>query len=599
MSLRLPSTLSPSKMSSFKHCPLQFRFSNIDKLPEPQSPEAARGSLVHRALELLMLHPPKERTLGRAVDDLCMAHREVYGPLEADDTEGASRIAEATDLIGAYFKLEDPSTVHPIGLELMVSAQVGSRTFRGIIDRLDLTPDGELVVVDYKGLALDTRLPTPSGWTTMQDVQVGDEVFGGNGLPTKVIAKSAVHHRPCYRIQFSDRSEIICDNEHLWNVQVTMGRQSPKTMDTESMYHLLSELQARPHPQRLAVINTNPMELPVVDLPLDPWLLGVWLGNGANRGGSITFHSHDLEWATDRIARLPWSYSVSRPSLKAPTVYVRGLVASLRKMELLYNKHVPERYLRASRQQRLALLQGLMDTDGHWNPLRNRAVFVTTTPALAAAVTELAVSFGVTVQSFTKPYENPKRPPAVAHMIEFRPVGFNPFSSPRKATAAENGMRNRSTARATRRFIRKISPVPMVPTQCISVDSPDFLYLCGNSMIPTHNTGQAPREQYEQDRMAGVLFYALLCEKLLGRRPAKVRLIFLGSCEVLSATPTEQALRAMERKGLALFNAIERACDREDFRPHRSKLCDWCCWQEFCPAWGGDPALAAGLVAAN
>jgi putative RecB family exonuclease len=130
MVLPLPTSLSPSKVSSFKDCALAFRFSNIDRLPEPPSPAATKGSLVHRALELLFCEPAPERTLEP----------------EAEVQFGA----EAEVLLRRYFTLEDPRTVHPIGLELMLEAQVGSLKLRGIIDRLDLDADGGLVVTDYK-----------------------------------------------------------------------------------------------------------------------------------------------------------------------------------------------------------------------------------------------------------------------------------------------------------------------------------------------------------------------------------------------------------------------------------------------------------------
>jgi putative RecB family exonuclease len=155
MALPLPTSLSPSKVASFKDCALAFRFSAIDRLPEPPSPWATKGTLVHRALELLFCEPAPERTVATALACLDQARVEMatdpeYVGLELDADAQAQFAADAEVLVRRYFELEDPTTVQPIGLELRLEAQVGSLTLRGIIDRLELDADGGLVVTDYK-----------------------------------------------------------------------------------------------------------------------------------------------------------------------------------------------------------------------------------------------------------------------------------------------------------------------------------------------------------------------------------------------------------------------------------------------------------------
>jgi putative RecB family exonuclease len=263
MSLPLPTTLSPSKISAFKHCPLQFRFSVIDRLPEPPSPAASKGTLVHRALELLMLRAPGDRTPASALADLERARQELaahpeFADLDLTAEELDAFHADAAALLLRYFDIEDPAAVRPIGLELRLSVALGGLNLRGVIDRLELDGDGELVVTDYK-------------------------------------------------------------------------------------------------------------------------------------------------------------------------------------------------------------------------------------------------------------------------------------------------------------------------------------------------TGAVPGERAEQDRLGGVHFYSLLCERLFGRRPVRVQLMYLSAPEVLSIAPSEQSVTGMERRAMALWAAVERACAREDFRPNRSRLCDWCNFQAYCPAWGGDPEQAAAL----
>ncbi|MGH9265497.1 MAG: RecB family exonuclease [Acidimicrobiales bacterium] len=155
MALPLPTSLSPSKVASFKDCGLAFRFSTIDRLPEPPSPSATKGTLVHRALELLFCEPAAARTVPTALACLDRAVAEMatdpeFVGLELDAEAAAQFAADAEVLVRRYFQLEDPTTVQPIGLELRLEAQVGSLTLRGVIDRLELDADGGLVVTDYK-----------------------------------------------------------------------------------------------------------------------------------------------------------------------------------------------------------------------------------------------------------------------------------------------------------------------------------------------------------------------------------------------------------------------------------------------------------------
>jgi putative RecB family exonuclease len=265
MSLPVPVSLTPSKVASFKDCALAFRFSAIDRLPEPPSPSATKGTLVHRALELLFCEAPAHRTLATALSCLGTARREMasdpeFVGLELDAEAEALFAGEAEALVRRYFELEDPTSVRPIGLELRLEVVLGSLTLRGVIDRLDLDPDGGLVVTDYK-------------------------------------------------------------------------------------------------------------------------------------------------------------------------------------------------------------------------------------------------------------------------------------------------------------------------------------------------TGKVPGVIHEQGRLGGVHFYAFLCEQLLGRRPVRIQLLYLSQPVAIVARPSDQSLRAMEKRALAIWKAVETACERDDFRPHPSRLCDWCSFREYCPAFGGDPARARDLVA--
>ena len=155
MALTPPSTLSPSKVSSFTDCALAFRYSAIDRLPEPPSLAATRGTIVHLALEHLFEREPAERIPEAALVDLDTAFQEMATDPELvdlglDDDALDQLRADARRLVENYFELEDPARITPIGLELMLEARVGDLRLRGIIDRLELDDNGGLVVTDYK-----------------------------------------------------------------------------------------------------------------------------------------------------------------------------------------------------------------------------------------------------------------------------------------------------------------------------------------------------------------------------------------------------------------------------------------------------------------
>jgi len=155
MAFPVPVSLSPSKFSSFTDCALAFRFSAIDRLPEPPAPWSTKGTLVHAALERLHLLPAAERTLEAglaALDDAAAAMQadSEYTELGLDDDAAAAFHADAAELVQRYFDLEDPRRIEAIGLELLMDVEVEGVRLRGIIDRLELDEDGELIVTDYK-----------------------------------------------------------------------------------------------------------------------------------------------------------------------------------------------------------------------------------------------------------------------------------------------------------------------------------------------------------------------------------------------------------------------------------------------------------------
>jgi putative RecB family exonuclease len=156
MALDLPRTLTPSKVTAFTNCPLAFRYSVIEHRPEPPSPHAVKGTLVHSALEgLFWKHDASDRTPAAAMDELARAWRELaedpeFVALALTQDVAASFLADARTLVENYFRIEDPTVVRTIGVELGVELEHEGMRLRGIIDRLDIGPDGALTVIDYK-----------------------------------------------------------------------------------------------------------------------------------------------------------------------------------------------------------------------------------------------------------------------------------------------------------------------------------------------------------------------------------------------------------------------------------------------------------------
>ncbi|MET0146909.1 MAG: PD-(D/E)XK nuclease family protein [Ilumatobacteraceae bacterium] len=155
----VPTSLSPSRVEQFTSCPMAFRFSSIEKLPDLPTIHTTRGSLVHRALELAYTHPADDR--GPDVFRTALAEARVefhqmsdYTLLHLTEAQAASFDQECRALIDTYLTMEDPRAILPIGIELRLSATVraegvGDLALRGIIDRLELR-DGGFVVTDYK-----------------------------------------------------------------------------------------------------------------------------------------------------------------------------------------------------------------------------------------------------------------------------------------------------------------------------------------------------------------------------------------------------------------------------------------------------------------
>ena len=335
-----------------------------------------------------------------------------------------------------------------------------------------------------KPLAVDTPIPTPAGWTTMLELEVGDEVLNGEGLPTVVRAATPIKLEQAYEIEFSDGAKIVATGDHLWAVDDARNHHRPTVRSTSQIAQWLYMKDGRGRSYaRWRVRTAGRQVAPDADLPIDPYVLGVWLGDGSNNTGHIRNGDPEV-WA--ELERRDCELGSLAPSLQGVTAKRMQTVLRLRPMlraiGLLNNKHIPSQYLVAPEQARWELLQGLMDADG--TVLEDgRAIFWNTNARLAGDVRRLAWSLGrPCIQR-----EDRALLGGVDHgprfALEISCDARHPVVRlPRKA------QRLRFDAKtADHRRIRSVVPIGNQLVRCIAVDSEDSIFLAGEAYIPTHN----------------------------------------------------------------------------------------------------------------
>ena len=497
------------------------------------------------------------------VDDMVdRAQAEVY---DVTDRRTSEDYAPLRDLMGDA--LNEIEAISNRGGEM-----VGVPTGFADLDQLTngLHP-GQLIIVAArpaigKALALDTPMPTPQGWTTMGALSVGDWVMGDDGRPARVSGVTQVwHNRPCYRVWFSDGSSIVADAEHEW---LTDTRSSRKSKQAAAVQHrgtrnqrtfaeirttaqIAETVRCETTDRQLnhSITNAKPLELPSRELPLPPYVLGVWLGVGTSAAAQFTSadpeiaayveaegidapHIGNLRYGlrlpvetrdTVRYCEVcgrhfrpqqPQVRTCGRscggnvkmlsgpvaaplcPDCRGPVTRMgrcqecqrdHGSVqAVLRRMGVLGNKHIPQDYLRGSELQRRDLLAGLLDTDGTVTANGN-VQFTTTSQVLADGAFELIVGLGYRCSISTKSVRGRSAASSTAFNLNFST--HDPvFRLHRKEIAHKERTRHHSDARRMSRFITRVDRVPSVPVRCIEVDNSSHLYLAGKSMIPTHNS---------------------------------------------------------------------------------------------------------------
>lgn len=352
---------------------------------------------------------------------------------------------------------------------------------------------GSLLRQDEVMACLDVNTPlwTTSGWKTMGTVAVGDRVATAKGDTAVVLGKSKPKVSPVFKVTLGDGSELRADEGHRWWVEpqdVGGRRLEARWMTTGEMTEATENRSFR----KISIRKPDPIETEEADLPIDPYVLGIWLGDGDASQGTISQDVKDMPILRAEIEGA--GYEVVQHS-RPTSIGVHGIRGHLSRLGVLGNKHIPDVYLNASSKQRLALLQGLMDTDGcvlPGAPRRGKSTFGNTNKALVDGVDFLALSLGFRTNVARQAPSTSANPQGgTSDTQEFWRVSFGadastpcPFRYPRKAQHCYREL-TRSMDWLT---VRSIEPDGEAEVQCILIDHPSHVFLAGERLVPTGNT---------------------------------------------------------------------------------------------------------------
>lgn len=355
-----------------------------------------------------------------------------------------------------------------------------------------------------KLLCVNTEIPTTNGLKKIRDVQVGDSVFALDGTPTEVISKSAEEiPEKCYKVAFSDGTSLLAGAEHQWLVwsgdRYTKGK-PPKTMTTQEMLDagLYVGKSPRKYPlTKYRVPVTQAVQYPEKQLPVSPYALGAWLGDGTTDQPEITCGDKEV---TDRVMQeWPGGWNVREVTKDSGAVIQvirrRESLPVLRELGVLGHKHIPEMYKTASVAQRLDLLRGMMDTDGHAVVAGdfNTVELMFVHQQLAEDALEVIRSLGEKATLRTGPV------PGYGYLkyrIHWTASDLNPFWLPRKAAVIE---RREKSKRLRAKAITSITPIEPIPMVCIGVAHPSHTYIAGRGYTVTHNCVTEKTAFYKED----------------------------------------------------------------------------------------------------
>lgn len=327
------------------------------------------------------------------------------------------------------------------------------------------------------------------GWTTHGDLKVGDEVFKPNGEPTKILKV----HPPvlvdnCF--EFANGDRIVSGNHHLWKVY-DWGNRKERLMETQQIMERQTIVGKNKTRCNFLVDNHEPLHYFHQDVLIDPYWLGLWLGDGHHKRPSITSDLADKDYSVSNTSYEVVRYDEKNSNCVEAFYTHQNLTKKLRNLNVYGNKHIPIEYLHNSFEVRMQLLAGLIDSDGSVEKSSNRVVFVNTNKQLLKDTHELITSLGFNVKIEKRPLDKINEykrknnnlnilSQSDGYALRFTPHLPIPTKVPRKQIDG-NGVSKRVG------LINKYK-VEADWGNCITVDSDDGMYLVGKNLTPTHNS---------------------------------------------------------------------------------------------------------------
>ena len=362
-----------------------------------------------------------------------------------------------------------------------------------------------------RAMPVGTPVLTPDGFRPIGTLTVGDLVIGSNGEPTPVIGVYPQGEKDIYRLTAQDGASTLCSGDHLWAVATRDDRRRGKPLRVLTTREMIGNLRANHYHRYELPLHSAPVRFPYREVPMDPYALGLLLGDGCLTGATTpSFATSDPELAYELQRLLPGTevrprpgpnYQLNRLTSPGDVITLENPVTGAARQLGLHGtrsttKFVPDLYLYNSHQVRLAVLQGLLDTDGGPVTQRNRTCrvqYTTTSPRLHDDVIFLVRSLGGIAYQRTRPALG-----RAAHLLKGRPVhhrhdayivdirlpeGTEPFRLTRKRdayNAAGGGGR-------PMRYVHSIEPAGTAEAVCIAVAAEDSLYTTEDFLL-THNT---------------------------------------------------------------------------------------------------------------
>ncbi len=330
---------------------------------------------------------------------------------------------------------------------------------------------------------LDTPILTPFGYVSFGDLKVGDLVYDEHGKAVEVTYITDIETTgKMYEVHFDNQDIIKAGSEHLWKVNHKRGhRQQTEVMTTEEMVGLHNQLQKRKNPENISIdMIDNPIEFSSQKVPIDPYLLGLWLGDGNSNGGWITCQKDDYEFYKKTIKNnIVNELKIDPRKGNCGRFKIEELTTALRNANLYKNKHIPKEYLFNNVEVRLEVLRGLMDTDGHIEP-NGKCRFYQSNEKFAYSVRDLLSSLGIkSTIRIRKTYRKDN------YTVSFMTNKFEVCKLPRKLANQKGCLGHPKNSRV---YITQFKEIPFEPARCIQVNNPSHLYAVGKTCIPTHNT---------------------------------------------------------------------------------------------------------------